>query len=143
MRYRIGNHNPALVYGEHDAAESFTPRPKPEMIAVFVRREDGEHELDALHYVRAMNATMPSCTCRVVCCCGALVGTTSGCETCMEHNGECADEVRQLREDLAALLPIGRMYLDALDADPENEMLTLPEALGVTDVREAVERGEA
>ena len=44
--------------------------------------------------------------------------------------------------DLAALIPVGRMYLEALDADPEFEMLTLPEAIGVTGVREAVERGE-
>ena len=45
--------------------------------------------------------------------------------------------------DLATLVPIGRMYLDALDDDPANEMLTLPEAIAVTEVREAVERGEA
>jgi hypothetical protein len=45
--------------------------------------------------------------------------------------------------DLDTLLPIGRMYLDALDADPEYEMLTLPEAIGVTRVREVVKRGEA
>jgi hypothetical protein len=44
--------------------------------------------------------------------------------------------------DLDTLLPIGRMYLDALDDDPANEMLTLPEAIGVTAVREAVRRGE-
>jgi hypothetical protein len=88
MKYRTGNHNPALVYGEHDDAAHFTPPPAPELVAVFVR-QGGEHELDALHYVRAMNATMPTCTCRAICCCGALVGTTSGCESCMEHNGEC------------------------------------------------------
>jgi hypothetical protein len=87
VRYRVGNHNPALVYGKHDDAEHFTPQLAPELVAVFVRQ--GEREPDALHYVRAMNATMPTCTCRVICCCGALVGTTSGCETCMEHNGEC------------------------------------------------------
>lgn len=88
MIYRVGNHNPALVYGELEDAEHYTPRPAPELVAVFVR-QGGEHELDALHYVRAMNATMPTCTCRVICCCGALVGSTSGCESCMEHNGEC------------------------------------------------------
>jgi hypothetical protein len=49
---------------------------------------------------------------------------------------------QQLRQDLAVLARIGRMYLDALDSDPENEYLTLPEALGVTDVRDAVERQE-
>lgn len=53
------------------------------------------------------------------------------------------DRIEQALGDLATLVPIGRMYLDALDADPENEYLTLPEALGVTYVREAVERGEA
>jgi hypothetical protein len=97
VNYRTGNHNPALVYGEHVDAEFITPRPAAALVAVFVR-EDGEREDDALHYVRAMNAEMPICTCRVICCCGALVGTTSGCETCMEHNGECIDA------DLAELL---------------------------------------
>jgi hypothetical protein len=50
--------------------------------------------------------------------------------------------VDQLREDVAVLAQVGRMYLDALDADPANEYLTLPEALMVTAVREAVERQE-
>ena len=54
-----------------------------------------------------------------------------------------AAELEQLRNDLAALIPVAQMYLAALDADPENEMLTLPQALGVTWVREAVERWEA
>jgi hypothetical protein len=49
----------------------------------------------------------------------------------------------QTAADLATLVPIGRMYLEALDADPAYEMLTLPEAIGVTDVRMAVERGES
>jgi hypothetical protein len=89
MNYRVGNHNRVLVYGEPEDAEHYTPRPHGELVAVFVR-EGGENELDALHYVRAMNATMPGCTCRVICCCGALVGTTSGCETCAEHEVECA-----------------------------------------------------
>lgn len=44
--------------------------------------------------------------------------------------------------DLDALAAVGRMYLDALDADPANEALTLPEAILVTDVRVAVERRE-
>lgn len=51
--------------------------------------------------------------------------------------------IEQALDDLATLVPIGRMYLEALDADPEYEMLTLPEAIGVTAVRDAVERGEA
>jgi hypothetical protein len=42
--------------------------------------------------------------------------------------------------DLAVLAAVGRMYLDALDADPEHESLSLTEALRVTEVREAVER---
>jgi hypothetical protein len=46
------------------------------------------------------------------------------------------------KDDLAVLAVVGRMYLDALDDDPENEMLTLPEAIGVTAVRDAVERHE-
>jgi hypothetical protein len=44
--------------------------------------------------------------------------------------------------DLFVLAQVGRMYLDALDDDPENEHLTLPEAMLVTEVREAVERWE-
>lgn len=52
-------------------------------------------------------------------------------------------DIERLRADLATLVPIGRMYLDALDDDPANEMLTLPEAIAVTEVREAVARGEA
>lgn len=102
MIYRVGNHNPALVYGEHDDAEHFTPRPKDQFVAVFVgRNEIDSAELDALHYVRAMNATMPGCTCRVICHCGALVGSTSGCESCMEHNGECVGaDLGELLDDL-------------------------------------------
>lgn len=46
------------------------------------------------------------------------------------------------RTDMAALARVGRMYLDALDDDPENEALTLVEAFSVTEVREAVERFE-
>lgn len=91
MRYRIGNHNRVLVYAELEDAEHYTPPPRGELVAVFVRK-GGEDELDALHYVRAMNATMPGCTCRVICCCGQLVGTTSGCETCAEHNVECTPD---------------------------------------------------
>lgn len=101
--YRIGNHNPALVYAEPDDAEHYTPRPRGELVAVFVARpgDDDTPELNALHYVRAMNATMPCCTCRVICCCGDLVGSTSGCETCMEHNGECiGDDLGELLDDL-------------------------------------------
>jgi hypothetical protein len=88
MKYFTDRDRPALVYAELEDAEHYTPRPKPVFVAVFVQ-EGGENELDALHYVRAMNAEMPGCTCRVICCCGALVGTTPGCETCAEHNGEC------------------------------------------------------
>ena len=104
MNYRTGNHNPALVYGERDDAEFFTPPPDPELVAVFVR-QGGGHELDALHYVRAMNATMPTCTCRVICYCGALAGTTSDCETCMEHNGECVGaDLGELLDDLISMV---------------------------------------
>ena len=46
----------------------------------------------------------------------------------------------QARYDLRVLAAVGRMYLDALDDDPENEYLTLTEAFLVTEVREAVER---
>lgn len=92
MKYFTDQERPALVWGLPVDAEHYTPLPKPELVAVFVR-EGGENELDALHYVRAMNAEMPGCTCRVICCCGALVGTTVGCETCAEHNGECVPPV--------------------------------------------------
>lgn len=51
-------------------------------------------------------------------------------------------KVAQLREDNQVLTAVGRMYLDALDSDPENEYRTLPEALRVTEVRDAVARGE-
>jgi len=44
--------------------------------------------------------------------------------------------------DMDVLAMVGRMYLDALDGDPDNEMLTLPEAILVTEVRDAVERRE-
>ena len=105
MIYRTGRHNPALVYGEDDVARHFTPPPDAELVAVFVRQA-GEHEPDARHYVRAMNATMPCCTCRVICDCGALVGTTSGCEGCMEHNGEC------IGADLGELLDVFQNAID-------------------------------
>ncbi len=101
--YRTGNHNPALVYAEPEDAEFYTPRPKGELVAVFTARpgDSNSAELDALHYVRAMNATMPACTCRVICYCGALVGSTSGCESCMEHNGECVGaDLGELLDDL-------------------------------------------
>lgn len=48
----------------------------------------------------------------------------------------------QTARDLFVLAQVGRMYLDALDTDPDNEYLTLPEAMLVTEVREAVERWE-
>lgn len=50
--------------------------------------------------------------------------------------------LEQAREDVAILARVGRMYLDALDEDPENEFLTLGAAILVTQVREAVERHE-
>lgn len=50
--------------------------------------------------------------------------------------------LEQAREDVAILARVGRMYLDALDEDPENEFLTLGAAMLVTQVREAVERHE-
>jgi hypothetical protein len=108
MIYRVGNHNPALVYRENfgDA--------RGELVAVFVA-QGGEHELDALHYVRAMNATMPACTCRVICCCGALVGTTSGCESCAEHNGECAELPAGGDEDALNSVEALRSKLMSLD----------------------------
>lgn len=49
----------------------------------------------------------------------------------------------EMADDLATLAAVGRLYLDALDADPEHELLTLTEAYRVTAVREAVERAEA
>lgn len=121
MNYRTGNHNPALVYAEDDYAEHYTPRPAPELVAVFVR-QGGEHELDALHYARAMNATMPCCTCRVICCCGALVGTTSGCETCEEHNAECIGaDLAELLDDFVRALAFdgGGGVADAVRAEIE------------------------
>jgi hypothetical protein len=49
----------------------------------------------------------------------------------------------QQAEDLANLAIVGRMYLTAVDADPEMEYLTLADALTYTSVLEAVERQEA
>lgn len=46
----------------------------------------------------------------------------------------------QTAKDLFVLAQVGRMYLDALDDDPDNEYLTLPEAILVTEVRGAVDR---
>ena len=54
-----------------------------------------------------------------------------------------AEAYEKASADGRVLAAVGRMYLDALDADPENEILTLVEALRVTDVRDAVERAEA
>jgi hypothetical protein len=44
------------------------------------------------------------------------------------------------RRDIDVLVAVGQMYLQALDDDPENEYLILPEAMLVTEVCEAVER---
>jgi hypothetical protein len=43
-------------------------------------------------------------------------------------------------EDLKVLSVIGKMYLEALEADENNEYLTLPQSLGVQDVKNAVKR---
>jgi hypothetical protein len=48
-------------------------------------------------------------------------------------------DAEQDKSDLQVLAAVGRMYLDAIDADPENEYLTLPAAIRVTQVRDAVE----
>jgi len=73
------------------------------------------------------------------------------CDDCGKNltkpeTGTVWDELARLREErdrLLCLAPVGRLYLDALDADPEHELLTFPQAFGVTLVREAVERWEA
>jgi hypothetical protein len=49
----------------------------------------------------------------------------------------------QQADDLANLAIVGRMYLTAVDADPDMEYLTLADALTYTSVLEAVERQEA
>lgn len=108
MNYRTGNHNPALVY-----REAYGSPDRGTLVAVFV---EPEAESEAQHYVRAMNAEMPTCTCRVVCCCGALVGTTSGCETCMEHNGECIDaDLGELLDQLTGM---------ARERGPDDQIIT-------------------
>lgn len=53
-----------------------------------------------------------------------------------------AEKLTAAEADNRILAAAGRMYLDAVDSDPKNEHLTLPEAIAVTDVREAVERHE-
>jgi hypothetical protein len=50
------------------------------------------------------------------------------------------EDAEKLRADVEALLPPATLYLAALDADPDNELLTLPEAILVTAVRDAVAR---
>jgi hypothetical protein len=54
-----------------------------------------------------------------------------------------AVELEQARADILALLPAAQLYLKALDDDPEHEYLTLPEAILVTALREAVARHTA
>jgi len=49
----------------------------------------------------------------------------------------------QQERDLTTLAVVGRMYLDSLESDPENELLTAFEASMVENIREAVERQEA
>jgi hypothetical protein len=49
-------------------------------------------------------------------------------------------EIELLRGDNTALVCAAQIYLDALDADPENEYVTFLEAFRLTMVREAVER---
>lgn len=66
------------------------------------------------------------------------------------HDGEYGDlraklsateaEVDRLRGDVTSLWPAAKIYLDAIDNDPEHEYLTLPEAFLLTKVREAIER---
>lgn len=51
--------------------------------------------------------------------------------------------MRSLTErETDVLIAVGRLYLDCLDEDPENEALTLLEAMWVTELREVVERWE-
>jgi len=52
------------------------------------------------------------------------------------------DQTNDLLRDLAVLARVGRLYLDALDNDPEHEQLSAAEAMLVTEVRDAVERQE-
>jgi hypothetical protein len=53
------------------------------------------------------------------------------------------DELVHLRDDVATLVQPARLYLNAIDDDPEHEMLTLGEAYSIQALREVVERWEA
>jgi hypothetical protein len=88
-----------------------------------------------------VEAISPTCKCPVV------TGGPMLVPDCPIHAGpfgrevvKLRAEVKQLRADVEALLPPARLYLQALDADPDNEYLTLPGAILVTAVREAVAR---
>lgn len=48
----------------------------------------------------------------------------------------------QVIKDLEVLAIVGRMYLDAIEADPELEFVSGTQALVLTEVREAVDRVE-
>lgn len=55
---------------------------------------------------------------------------------------EIIDAVETLKAQarhLDRLAAVGQLYLKAIDEDPDNEMLTLPDAMWVTDIRDAVE----
>ena len=85
------------------------------------------------------------------CQCQNMIDTSSGTphhgSTRCQWYGQAVlpdrPNVELLLDDLATLAQVGRLYLDALDADPDHELLTLTEAYRVTQVREAVERAEA
>jgi hypothetical protein len=117
VKYRLGRHHDDTVYlqlgdepSEHD-----------ERVAVFTRSA-GEAPIDALHYVRAMNATMPDCTCPVVCHCGELVGNgPSGCETCAEHEIECWAETLTRRRVAGLLLDWLAEHRDWYGSRPATE----------------------
>lgn len=44
--------------------------------------------------------------------------------------------------EISALALVGQLYLDSLDADPENELLSFAQAFVATDIRNAVEKSK-
>ncbi len=52
-------------------------------------------------------------------------------------------QLERAEQDLRTLGGVGRMYLETLEADPSDGLLSFAQAMGVGFVRQAVERAEA
>lgn len=113
IHYRTGNHYDDTLYehreGERDGIRValFLPGTfnRGQLIAA---TEDPGFLAAAVR--NALNATMPGCTCPVICrqCGAAPIGnpenTSPGCESCTEHRVECEGQAREKIIDLAGEL---------------------------------------